>query len=256
LAPRRPAGKLGRVHERVALITGGAKGIGRALARNLAADGWAVAFCYRTSQREAAALQEELRAAGARALALQCDVSDADACARLVAAVDAEWGRIDALVNCAGPYHRVALLEESLEGWHAMFDHNLHPVFYLSRLVAPGMQARGFGRILTFAMANADRLGGQTHVTAYYIAKAALLILTRSLAKTLAGHGITANAISPGFLDSGGSPPEELDRMLHAIPAGYVGETGDAVAVARFLLSEAARYVNGTNVHVSGAWGI
>jgi 3-oxoacyl-[acyl-carrier protein] reductase len=129
-------------------------------------------------------------------------------------------------------------------------------VFYLSRAVAPGMKGRRYGRIVNFSMANADQMVAQPEVTAHYIAKAGVLILTRTLAKLLAPHGITVNAISPGFIDSGSAPAEELAGMAKRIPAGYVGEVGDTVAAAKFLLSDEARYVNGTNIHVSGGWGV
>ena len=105
-------------------------------------------------------------------------------------------------------------------------------------------------------MANADRMVAQPHVTAHYIAKAAVLILTRTLAKVLGPKNITVNAISPGFLDSGSAPAEELQKMVKNIPAGYVGELSDAVTAARFLLSDEARYVNGANLQLSGGWGI
>ena len=242
--------------KRVAVITGGARGIGRAIALHLAASGWSVAICYRTSEREAEETVEAIKQAGTRGLAVQADVSDPEAALRLVREVEKTWGRIDALINCAGPYHRVPLLEETLEGWHAMFSNNLHPVFYLSRLVAPGMIERKWGRIITFSMATADQLVAQPQVTAHYIAKAGVLILTRTLARVLAPHGITVNAISPGFIASGSAPAEELAAMEKRIPAGHVGTVDDAVAVVNFLLSDEAGYVNGANIHVSGAWGV
>src|SRR6266540_902656 len=227
----------GGMNERVALITGGARGIGRAIALALADRGWSVAVCYRTSRQDAAETELALRSRGVRGRAIQSDVSDPAAA--------------DALVNCAGPYHRRPLLEETVEGWREMFDNNLHPVFYLGRAVAPGMRSRRWGRILTFSMANADQMVGQTEVTAHYIAKAGVLILTRSLARALAADGITVNAISPGFIDSGSAPESELASMVKRIPAGYVGDVKDAAAVACFLLSDEARYVNGTNIHIS-----
>ena len=241
---------------RTALITGGARGIGRAIALDLARSGWDVAVCWRTSEAEGAEVAREVEAAGRRGLSLRCDVSDPAACEGLVEEVAGTFGRLDALLNCAGPYHRSGLLEESIEGWHEMFDHNLHPVFYLSRLVVPHMEAQGFGRILNFSMVNADRMLAQPMLTAHYIAKSSVLILTRSLAKVLAPKGITVNALSPGFIDSGSAPEEELRRMVKHIPAGYVGELDDAVGAARFLLSDDARYVNGANLQLSGGWGI
>ena len=113
-----------------------------------------------------------------------------------------------------------------------------------------------WGRIVNFSMANADRMVAQPQVTAHYIAKSGILVLTRSLAKILGPHNITVNSISPGFIDSGSAPEEELRKMVKNIPAGYVGELSDTVSVTRFLLSEEARYVNGANIHLSGGWGI
>jgi 3-oxoacyl-[acyl-carrier protein] reductase len=247
------------MERRVALITGGARGIGKAIAMQLARDGWTIAICYRTSQDAAQhTLQsiQEIQSTDDHILAMQCDVSDSNAAKALVEHVQGTWNRIDALINCAGPYHRVPLLEETVEGWNAMFQNNLHPVFYLSREIAAGMKERRWGRIINFSMANADQMVAQTHVTAHYIAKAGVLILTRSLAKALAPYGITVNAISPGFIDSGSAPAEELSTMVKRIPAGYIGDVNDTVSAVKFLLSDEARYVNGTNMHVSGGWGI
>lgn len=242
--------------DRVAVITGGARGIGRGLALELAAQGWSIAFTYRTSEQAARETASAIEAYGVNAQPLRCDVSEAAAGRRMVEQVEHTWGRIDALVHCAGPYHRVNLLEETPDGWTSMFDNNLHPVFYLTQAVAPGMKARRYGRIITFSMANADQMIAQPDVTAHYIAKAGVLILTRTWAKILAPFGITVNAISPGFIDSGSAPAEELAGMIKRIPAGYVGEVRDTVAAAQFLLSEEARYVTGTNIHVSGGWGV
>ncbi|MFQ5794494.1 MAG: SDR family NAD(P)-dependent oxidoreductase [Candidatus Bipolaricaulia bacterium] len=242
--------------DRVALITGGARGIGRSIALSLAERGWSIAVCYRTSAREGAETREAIEKQGGRGMAVQSDVSDPIAAEEFVRQVEEEWGRIDALINCAGPYHRVNLLEETVEGWNSMFDNNLHPIFYLSRIVAPGMKERGWGRIVNFSMAKADQQVAQPQLTAHYIAKVGVLILTRSLARLLAPHGITVNAISPGFINSGSAPEEELEKMVKYIPAGYIGTTQDAVEVVNFLVSDEARYVNGANILLSGGWGI
>jgi len=241
---------------RVALITGGVRGIGRAIALALAERHWSIAATYRTSQKEAVGLEAELSRQGKRAVCVPTDVSDPAACAELIQRIESEFGRIDALVNCAGPYHRIHLMEESVEGWRSMFENNLHPIFYLSRAVAAGMKERSWGRIVNFSMANADQHIGQPHITAHYIAKVGVLILTRTLAKILAPHGITVNAISPGFIETGSISLEDLSNAVQNIPAGYVGSPADAAAVVCFLLSDEARYVNGANLHLSGAWGI
>lgn len=242
--------------DKVALITGGAKGIGRAVALDLAAQGWSVAICYRTSARDADEVIAAVKQAGARGLARQCDVSKTEAATQLVERVHGEFGRIDALINGAGPYHRVPLLQETNAGWHDMFDNNLHPVFYLTQAVLPIMKAQQWGRIVSFTMANAEQLIAQPQLTAHYITKVGLLALSRSYAKLIAADGITMNCVAPGFIDSGSAPKEELDRMVKTIPAGYVGSVGDAVAAVRYLLSEEARYVNGANIQLSGGWGV
>lgn len=244
------------MNTRVALITGGAKGIGRGIALDLAAQHWKIAFCYRTSEPDAQKTALAITERGGQALAIRCDVSDPVAAKTLVAQVEQKWGGIDVLINGAGPYHRINLFEETVEGWNEMFDGNLHPIFYLAKAVAPGMKARKSGRIINFSMANADQMISQPDVTAHYIAKAGVLILTRTLAKLLAPHGITVNAVSPGFIDSGSAPPEELAGMTKRIPAGYLGTVDDTAAAVRYLLSEDARYVNGANIQISGAWGI
>lgn len=244
------------IDRKVALISGGARGIARAIALDLADKNWAVAICYRTSVKQAEEVMEAVRAKGALGMADPCDVSDPKAAAAWVERVQREWGRIDALINGAGPYHRVSLLEETDEGWHAMFDNNLHPVFYLARAVIPIMKQRKWGRIVSFSMANAEQLIAQPQLTAHYITKVGLLALSRSFARLIAADGITMNCVSPGFIDSGSAPAGELEKMVKFIPAGYVGKVEDAVGAVRFLLSDEARYVNGANIQLSGAWGV
>lgn len=242
--------------QKVALITGGARGIARAITLDLASRGWSVAICYRTSARQATEVIDTVEREGAKGLAFQVDVSSPEAATGLVRQVHQEWGRIDALINGAGPYHRVSLLQETNDGWHSMFDNNLHPVFYLTRAVIPVMKAQKWGRIVCFSMANAEQLIAQPQLTAHYIAKVGLLALSRSFAKLIAPDGITMNCVAPGFIDSGSAPEGELERMVKYIPAGYAGSLDDAVGAVRFLLSDEARYVNGANLQVSGAWGI
>jgi 3-oxoacyl-[acyl-carrier protein] reductase len=244
------------VKRRVVLISGGARGIGGALGLRLAERGDAVAFCYRTSAEDAERMRKEIEKKGGAALPVRADVSRPEECEALVRQVK-EWrGNVEVLVHAAGPFHRVDLLAETPEGWREMFAHNLDSLFFLARLVAPGMIERRWGRILAFSMANADRLQAQPQVTAHYLAKVGVLGLVRTLSKLLAKHGITVNAISPGFIDSGSVDAEELKGFAKNIPAGYVGSTDDTTAAALYLLSDAAAYVTGANIHVSGGWGL
>jgi len=243
-------------NSRVAIIAGGTGGIGRAVGLTLARRGWAIGACYRENEAKAAALRSELEGLGTPFRLIRADVSNPDAAREFIRIIGKEYGRIDALICCVGAYHRVPLMEESIEGWHTMFDHNLHTVFYLSRAVAPLMMERRWGRIVNFGMVNAGQLTGQPFITAHYIAKIGVLVLTRSLAKMLAPHGITANSVSPGFIETGSVSQEEMEQSFKSIPAGYVGSPDDVVGAVCFLLSDEARYVNGADIQVSGGWGI
>jgi len=150
----------------------------------------------------------------------------------------------------------VDVLEETPAGWREMFANNLDSFFYLARLVVPVMVKQQGGRIVAFSMANADRLMAQTQLTAYYLAKVGVLGLVRSLAKALAKHRITVNAVSPGFVDSGSADAAELHGLVKTIPAGRIGSVADAASAVLYLLSDEAAYVTGTSLHVSGGWGI
>jgi 3-oxoacyl-[acyl-carrier protein] reductase len=242
--------------QKTALISGGAKGIGRQLGLRLGERGWAVALCYRKSRAEAEATASAIEAKGGRALAVHADVSTPEVCAALVQKVLDWQGRIDAFIHCAGPYHRVDVLEETPAGWREMFAGNLDSFFYLARLVAPVMVKQKGGRIVAFSMANADRLMAQTQLTAHYLAKVGVLGLVRTLAKALAKHQITVNAVSPGFVDSGSVDAAELAGLVKTIPAGRIGSVDDAVNAVLYLLSDEAAYVTGTSLHVSGGWGM
>ena len=241
---------------RTVLVTGGARGIGRAIALDLAGKGHDVAICYRTPGTAVDETVADIQKRGVRALSVHADVSDPDAVETLFARVREALGSPAVLVHAAGPYQRTDVLKETPAGWRDMLANNLDSFFYCTRLAIPGMVENKWGRIIGFGMANADRAAAVPGVAAHYVAKVGVLALTRSLARAVAPHGVTVNAISPGFIASGSAPEEELARMLKNIPAGYIGTLDDAVGVAAFLVSDAARYVNGANLILSGGWGI
>jgi 3-oxoacyl-[acyl-carrier protein] reductase len=239
----------------VALVTGGARGIARGVALELAGRGVDVALCYRTSAAAAEGTVAALKTLGVRALAMQADVSLPDGAQAFVEGAAAELGPATILVHGAGPYKRGDVLDETPQGWRDMLAGNLDSLFYCARLAAPAMIAAGRGRIVAYGMANADRAAAYPGVAAHYVAKVGVLTLIRQLARALAPHGVTANAVSPGYIDSG-STQAETRAALPKIPAGRVGTVDDVVAATMFLLSDEAAYVNGANLIVSGGWGV
>ena len=242
---------------RVALITGASRGLGGALTRVLLAEGWRVHGCYRDRDAEAEALRDELDTDARSRLALsRCDLADGVARARWCDDALQGEGRCDALVHAAGPFLRAPLLEQSAEAMRLLYEVNVVALHALACAVAPWMRARRWGRVVSFGLASTHRGAAPPVLAAYYCAKAAATSLMRALARELASDHITANVIAPGVIDSGGLDASELQRLLPTIPAGYVGDARDAVAAARWLLSDEARYVSGTEVLVSGAWGL
>ncbi|MBK6849881.1 MAG: SDR family oxidoreductase [Proteobacteria bacterium] len=243
-------------HDRVVLVTGATGALGGATVEFLLADGWQVASAQRSAGGPLKSSGAVAQPTNDRLYGVSCELADPEAVKRMVQSIVARWGRLDALVHCAGSFQRVPLLEQSAADWLRAFDDNLHGLFHLSRAVAPVMQGQRWGRIITFAAANADQAIGQPLVTAHAIAKLGVLVLTRSLARVLGPDGITANAISPGFIASGGLSADDLAAIAPQIPAGRLGRLEDVTEVVRFLLSEQAAYVNGANLQVSGGWGV
>lgn len=236
---------------RVALVTGSAKRLGRALALRLAAEGCDVAVHYRASAAEAAEVVAAIRAMGRDAEAFAADVTDPDACGRLVQAVVARFGALHVLVNNVGDYAPVPILDHPIDAWRATIDSNLHSAFYMCHHALPELLKHADARLVNVGLAGIGRVPAAPRSTAYVAAKLGVLALTRSLAVAAKDAGLTVNMISPGILeDPVAGPP------LAAVPQGRYGHPDELAGALAYLVSPAAAYVTGQHLEVAGGWGL
>ncbi len=233
---------------RVALITGGTRGIGAASAEALLAAGYRVAVGYRSGHAAAEAFTART---GIRSF--QWDVADADQCASSVAGIEEACGPIDVLVNNAGITRDAMLHKMTVQQWREVIDVNLGGCFNMCRAVIGGMRARRFGRIVNLGSVNG--LSGQLGQTNYAATKAALIGFTKSLALEGASHNITANVIAPGYTDTdmiGAVPAEVMQKILAAIPAGRLATPAEIARGVVFLASDDSAFINGITLSING----
>jgi 3-oxoacyl-[acyl-carrier protein] reductase len=242
-----------RLQDQVALVTGGSRGIGRAIVQALAAEGAKVAFVYRGNQGAAESLVAEVTGAGGTALALQADVANMEEAQKCAERVEKEWGRIDILVNNAGVIRDDLFVRLEPEAWTQVLQTNLGGTYNYCRAVAYPMMKQRRGRIINISSVSAEHHNpGQAN---YAASKGAVNSLTRALAVELASRGVTVNSVSPGFIETDMSEAvrnKAGDLIKKVIPMRRIGQPQDIAKVVVFLASEDAAYITGQNITVDG----
>lgn len=238
---------------KTALVTGASRGIGRAIALRLAAEGASVAINYAGNTAKAEETKAAIEAAGGKAALFQADVSDSAKVEQMVAAVTEAFGTIDILVNNAGITRDGLLMRMKEEDFDAVLDTNLKGIFHVTKAVSKLMMKKRAGRIVN--MASVVGIMGNAGQTNYAAAKAGVIGFTKSAAREFAARGITVNAVAPGFIatDMTAAMPEKAkEATLAAIPLRRMGEPEDVANAVAFLVSDQASYITGQVVKVDG----
>jgi 3-oxoacyl-[acyl-carrier protein] reductase len=238
---------------RVALVTGGSRGIGRAIAERLAADGHHVAVNYTTSKDAAAAVVEAIEAGGGTAVAVQADVGDAEAVAAMFAEIAERLGPVEILVNNAGITRDDLLLRMTLEEWDDVITTNLRSVYLVTKAALKSMLRARWGRIVSIS--SVSGIAGNPGQANYAASKAAIIGFTKSVAREVGSRGITVNAVAPGFIatDMTHALGEEVtSAATERIALGRLGEPEEVAAAVGYLCSDQAAYVTGHTLVVDG----
>lgn len=241
------------LQESTAIVTGGTRGIGRAICLELARQGCNIAFNYTRSNAHAASLVSEISELGSRSLSFQLSVTDQAAVQDMVQDVQKRFGSIDFLVNNAGIIRDTLILRMKEQDWDDVVDINLKGAFNMSKTVAPIMMKARKGSILNIT--SVSGLHGMSGQVNYAASKAGMIGLTKALAKELAGRNVTVNALALGFIDT--DMTKKLDEkykttLLQNIPLKRFGNAEEIAAITAFLLSKNARYITGQVIQIDG----
>ncbi|WP_226528263.1 3-oxoacyl-[acyl-carrier-protein] reductase [Metabacillus niabensis] len=238
---------------KVALVTGASRGIGRAIALDLAKNGASIAVNYAGNEAKANEVVDEIKASGGQAIAIKADVSNGDEVQQMIKEVIKEFGQLDILVNNAGITRDNLLMRMKDSEWDEVIDTNLKGVFLCTKAVTRQMMKQRNGRIINIT--SVVGVSGNPGQANYVAAKAGVIGLTKTTAKELASRNITVNAVAPGFITT--DMTDELNEdiktdLLKQIPLAALGEPSDIANAVTFLASEKSKYITGQTLHING----
>lgn len=241
------------LENKIALVTGASRGIGKAVAKELAAKGAFVIVNYNGSKEAAEQVVSEIKASGKDAVSYQCDVSQYADCERMVTELIKTYQKIDILVNNAGITRDNLLMKMSEEDFDAVIDTNLKGTFHTMRFVSRAMLKQRSGRIIN--LSSVVGVTGNAGQSNYAASKAGVIGMTKTVARELASRGVTVNAIAPGFIETdmtGKLSDRVKEQAILQIPLGKMGKPEDVAKLAGFLASDDAGYITGQVIHVDG----
>ena len=244
---------MNRLKDKVAIITGGSRGIGRAVAVALASAGAKVAVNYAGNDAAAEETKAAIEAAGGTAILVKADIADSEAVEKMVADTVAAFGQIDILVNNAGITRDGLLMRMKNEDFDAVINTNLKGVYYTTKAVTKLMMKKRYGRIIN--MASVVGLTGNAGQANYSAAKAGVIGFSKTVAKELASRGITCNMVAPGLIATDMTkdlPEKAKEAMMTSIPLGRAGQPEDVAQAVLFLASDNASYITGQVINVDG----
>ncbi|WP_337868734.1 bifunctional dihydropteridine reductase/dihydrofolate reductase TmpR [Meiothermus sp.] len=235
---------------KVALVTGSAKGIGRAILLALAQQGFDVAVHYYTSALEAEQTRQEAEQHGVRAIKVKADVTRVEEAQGLIGQVVEQLGGLQVLVNNVGNYLKKPIEATTPEEWQALLDSNLNAPFYLTQAALPYLGQTGYGRVVNIGFAGAQNLLARPEITPYAIAKTGLILYSKALAQRLAPRGITVNVVAPGVAENSVSKP------VNEIPMGRLAHLEELARAVLYFVDEQSSYITGQVMEVSGGWNL
>jgi 3-oxoacyl-[acyl-carrier protein] reductase len=236
--------------DKIALVTGSSRGMGKNVALRLADEVAGVIVHFKRNREAAEVVVREIQSKGKLSGFFQADLTQEDQAHSFIRKAEKQFGRIDILINNFGPILKKSWEGLTSEDWDSMWRGNLGSAFFCLKAALPGMRRRKWGRIINMGFSRVEQLVAYRNIVPYAAAKTGLLILTRSVASIVASDGITVNMVSPGLIEGGVLPKNQN------IPAGRLGTFEDVFSAVKFLVSDQARYITGTNLIVSGGWKI